>query len=919
MFRKISGLSIGLLCALMPFGLQASPLAVEFLPPNIAERDLCNAPVAREAEIHTEHGPGDLDLTDELRLDFLIRDINRLQRQDADRWFDFIDALITRRAQLDETFAGASEEFSRVVLHLKARRLDDLRERNLIGQLRLRADEMSNNQRLKLARYYRDGILVPADLPFAQEMLREAAYGGNARALTEIARMQIRGEMLEGWDAPLDLTVTLAFGGLLGELTPSVCSRAERIAQEYLKGDLVVANPDIAYAWRKFAADMGGVEAAWRVVEYHLNADADRKDLEEMRIYLRRAVKLGLSPDDRITSQLLASGIITEQEIEEILGFNLSQDRRRVQNSIIPYFDLGVRKNDVVVNKDSLRLQYLRELSIMPEAPGFVFADLAKEVIARKGRWAGEAEAMKLLEVAVDRRDETGMQMLAGLLIRYRDDPVRINRAENLLLDTVSRFGMASSMRRLEGLYRCQVNDAPRKGPADLWARNYAATGHVAAQMSANDIVTLSPFRSPEILAKIQTQALQGRTQARAELAQLMQSSPLTSEAALRLWAKRISPSDKALETFVRMEMELARTPTERALAIEFFRRVYLNNGVTSALDLSVALLEDQAREPEVAKDIIKMLTIAGNRGEGASIRLKSRLLAKSTSPEDYAASAAKIYDEFKDVIEERGDFLGLMFAIPFLPESRVDDYFDRAASLMGCENKDADEMGDAYALRQDQQMVYHWRNVVLDFDGGHLLSKLKLTDNQVDLFDAGSAPNVRQVVARNLTEGEPNADMRLYRLTGNPDLPGFDARAAAGHLMSVLNVARDEELIWVMSSYRSAHEDVRALVDQRRDMTAVLRNAANAGDNRTRFEYAMYLRDNAKTPDDLSQSTQWLKKAAEGGYDDAMVELGFALGFGLGTQSNKSAALDWLARAEKLGHPRAAGLAQLIGAFYGK
>jgi hypothetical protein len=231
MFRKISGLSIGLLCALMPFGLQASPLAVEFLPPNIAERDLCNAPVAREAEIHTEHGPGDLDLTDELRLDFLIRDINRLQRQDADRWFDFIDALITRRAQLDETFAGASEEFSRVVLHLKARRLDDLRERNLIGQLRLRADEMSNNQRLKLARYYRDGILVPADLPFAQEMLREAAYGGNARALTEIARMQIRGEMLEGWDAPLDLTVTLAFGGLLGELTPSVCSRAERIAQ----------------------------------------------------------------------------------------------------------------------------------------------------------------------------------------------------------------------------------------------------------------------------------------------------------------------------------------------------------------------------------------------------------------------------------------------------------------------------------------------------------------------------------------------------------------------------------------------------------------------------------------------------------------------------------------------------------------
>jgi len=923
MLRKLAGLklglSIGLVGALLPIGALANPLPIEFLPPSISARDLCNAPSVDETKFHIEHGLGDLYLTDKLRLGFLVRDINRLQRQDADRWFDFINALITRRAELDDTFAGVSEEFARVVLHLKARRLDELRRSNLIGKLRIRGDELSNKQRLTLARYYREGILVPLDLSFSQEMLREAAFGGNARALTEIARMQIRGEMLEGWDAPLDLTVTLAFGGLLGELTPGVCRRAERIAQEFLKGDLVIANPDIAHAWRKFAADMGGVRAAWRVVEYHLNADADRKDLDEMRVYLRRAAQLGLSPDERQTSQLLASGGISEQEIEEILGFNLSQDRRRVQNSIIPYFDLGVRKNDVVVNEDSFRLQYLRELSAMPEAPGFVFTDLAKEVIARKGRWAGEAEAMKLLEIAVTLGDETGMQMLARFLIRYRDDPVRINRAENLLFDTVSRFGTASSMRILEGMYRCQMNDAPHKDAADLWARNYAATDQAAVQASATDILTLSPFRSPETLARIQTQALQGRTQARAELAQLLQSNPLTSQAALRLWAKRISPSDKALETFVRMEMELSRTPAERALAIEFFRRVYLNNGVTSALDLSVALLEDQAREPDVAIDIIKMLTIAGNRGEGASIRLKSRLLAKSTSPEDYAASAAIIYDEFKDVIEERGDFLGLIFAIPYLPENRVDDYFDRAASLMGCENKDADEMGDAYAIRQDPQMVYHWRNVVLDFDGGHLLSKLKLVDKQVKMFDAGSAPNVQQVAARNLTEREPNADLRLYRLTGNPDLPGFDASAAAGHLLATLESARGSELVWVMSSYRTAHEDVRAQVDQRRDMAAVLRNAANAGDNRARFEYAMYLRDRAHTPEDLDQSTQWLEKAAEGGYDEAMVELGFALGFGLGTPSHIAAALNWLARAKDLGHPRAAGLAQLIGAAHGK
>ncbi len=922
MLRKIAGL--GLAAALMPFAALAAPLSIEFLPPNIAARDLCNAPTPGETEIHTEHGLGDLELTDELRLEFILRDIRRLQRQDADRWFDFIDALITRRAELDESFAGVDEEFARVVLHLRAKRLESLQSRNLIPHLRAQSDDMTNNQRLTLARYYREGIVVPVDRPFAQEMLREAAFGGNARALTEIARMQMRGELLEGWDAPLDLTITLAFGGLLGELTPSVCARAERIAQEYLKGDLVLANPDIAYAWRKFAADMGDVEAAWRVVEYHLNADADRKDLEEMRAYLRRAAQLGLSPDGRQTSQLLSSGVITAEEIEELMGFNHSQDRRRVTNSLIPYFDLGVRVNDVVVNDDSFRLQYLRELAEMPEAPGFVFTDLAKELLSREGRWAAESEAMALLDTAIARGDQNGMQMQARMLVRYRDDPVRISHAENLLLETVSRFGMKSSMRVLEGLYRCQLNDAPHKAEADLWAHNYAASGHAAVQASATDVLTLSPYLSPEMLARIQTQALEGRTQARAELGQRLQSNPLASEAALRYWAKRIDSSDKALETFVRMEMDLSRTPQERALAIEFFRRVYLNNGVTSALDLAVALLEDRAREPDVAQEIIKVLTIAGNRGEGASIRLKSRLLAKSQSPEDYAASAATVYEEFKDVIEERGDFLAMMFAIPFVPEARVDDYFDRAASLMGCENKDADEMGDAHALRGDTEMVYHWRKVILDFDGGHLLAKLKLTDTQMSLFDTGKAPDAEQVAARNLTEGEANADLRLYRLTGDADLPGFDPQVAAGHLLAVLDAAQGDEVLWAMSNYRTAHADVRRQIDQSRDMTAIIRKAAQAGSNKERLEYALLLRSRAEGPDDLRKSAEWLQKAAEGGYDEAMVELGFALGFGLGfdpaqRDDNVVTALDWLDRAQKLGHPRAADLAKLLGATRGQ
>ncbi|WP_136441953.1 tetratricopeptide repeat protein [Pacificoceanicola onchidii] len=906
---------IALMTAVSVLPAAADPLPIEFLPPSIAPRNVCNAPPPGNGDINTEQGLGEIELTDELRVEFIKRDIRRLQREDAGRWFDFIDALIAWQGRLDPEFSEIDQRVARITLHLRARRMADLEARALIPQLRARIGDLTNNQKLILARYYTDGVGVPVDTEFAKDMIREAAFGGNARALAQIARLLAQGETLDGWDAPLDLTITMAFGGLLGELNPGVCARAERIAQEYIKGDLVIANPEIAKAWRKFAADMGGAQAAWRVVEYHLNADGDQKDLDEMRHYLARARELGVAPDDRQTSLLLASGAITDKDLQDILGFNYDQDRRRVHRSLIPYLELGLKINGLVINEDSLRLQYLREQALIPNAPGFVFTNLAKELIERQGRWKAEPEVLDLLEEAVRRGDEHGMQMLAQMLVRYRDDPKQFNRSENLLLETVERFGMMSSIDRLDTLYRCQANDAPMLPEATHWSETYAATMDEPVTLSAGDALTLSPFRSPERLARLQTHALQGRTQARAEMGQRMQSDPLTADRALRLWAKRISASDKALETFGRMELDLAQSPAEWELAIEFFRRVYLNNGVTTALDLSVALTDDMAREAQNAKDMLHMLTMAGVRGEGASIRLKARLLAKSTSAADYMESARLVYDEFKQVIEERGDFLALMFAIPFLPEDKVDDYIDRAVSLMNCGNKDADEVSDAYAIRGDAEMAQHWRNIILHFDGGHILSKLRLTDEQMEMFNQGAAPNAEEVMTRSLNDGDPVAQMRLYHLTANPDLPSFDPKRAAGLLGAMLKRARGQDLITRLHMFRIAHASVRQAVSDELDMTAVFLGAAEAGDARARLEYALALKARAETGEDLAQVAKWMRAAAEGGQSDAMVELGFALGFGLGVPRDPREALEWLSRAESARNPRAAELARLISA----
>lgn len=887
-------------------GAQSAPLHLDFLPPSVAPGDVCvGPPVGAGPDDLTVQG-GDEALTDADRIRFLRRDIRSHMDEDAAGFFDFIEALIARRAEIDAAFTDVDALFARVDLMLRAGRFNALVSEGLVGTLRDHVAQMTNNQRVALARFYADGTGVVADPAFAQELIREAAYGGNAGALLEIARLQQQGMLVEGWDAPLDLTVTMAFGGILGPLDRGVCRRAARIAQEYIKGDVVAANPALALAWFRFAADMGGAEAAWRVVEFHLNADAAAKDNVALRRYLEQAVRLGVRVDGGAAAALVASGAVSQHDLDRILGFNHSQDSRRTRAAISPLLELVVNIDGMEADADGLVLQYLREIAQMPQAPGRVFDRLAGEILVRKGRWAGEAEAMALLEEAVARGDGPGQRRLARMLMRYRDDPAQVARAETLLMEVVSRHAMAEGMQDLDRLYRCQVNDAPRLGLADPWAASYRASGHANVQISASDLLALSPDRSPEAIAKIQSLALTGRTQMVASQAQRVQSDPLAAAAALRFWAGEVNRSDQALEAFAELEFELATTPAQRDLAIEFFRRVYLNNGVTTALDLAIALVEYNARDPEIAAEIVQLLTMAGNRGEGGAIRLLSRLQAGTRTE-------AEVYAQFADKIEARGDFLALMFAIPHIGAAQVDDYIDRAVSLMRCGTKDADEVGDAYAIRGDGQMSYHWRRIGLHFEGGHVLSKLRLTNRQMAWFEDGTAPDPVARAARDLAEGDSGARLRLIALTANADVPTYDAQAAVGHMLAAVAPGSGTDVAAVVAIYRAAPEEVRAGVDAAVDMAAVLQRAAQAGDVAASYQLGMMLRAEARTLRDLTLSLEWLQDAAGQGHREAMYEAGYALGFGLGHAADLSAAVAWLDQAAGVGHPRAAGLAQTL------
>ncbi|WP_226781752.1 hypothetical protein [Oceaniglobus trochenteri] len=907
--NPLGALALGacvVLSVLAPPPAQARTVEVAFLPPQLEPQDICIGSGQDKPDDLTVEGDEE-ELTNRLRILYLGRDIRRLQAEDADRWFDFIETLIARLAEYDETFAGTEELLARVALHIDAGRFDALRASGLIDELRHRDDQLADNERLVLAQYYMTGIGVERNTDLARDLILAAAFGGNANALLQVVRMALEWQAVEGWDAPLDLTVAMAFGGLLGQMNPGVCARAERIAREYLNGDIVTRSPQIAYAWYRFAADMGSAEGAWQVVEFHLSADAIDKDNAVMLHYLRLAAQRGIAISEGQVTALKSTGAVDDAELQAILGFNHSQDTGRHRPAVSPLFNLAVNIDGIEADEDdSPYMKYLRELLTLPDAPGWVHTALAKEVLVRRGRWAGEAEAMALLESAVRLQDGEGTRMLGKMLVRYRDDRARLGRAIDLLTEAVTRHAMPEAMDDLDALYRCQVNDAPRLHEAEGWARSYRASLHQTVGVSATDLIALDPFKEPLTVAQIQTQALDGRTQSLANYLQQIQVKPFVRDSAHRRWADRLDNSDQALEAFAELEFELATNPFERALAVELFRRVYLNNGVTTALDLAIALVEDNAKHPGIADEIIDLLTRAGNRGEGASIRLKARLLAPRVS-------AQSIYEELAQIIEDRGDFLALMFALPFVSDEKAEDYFDRAVSLMNCGTKDIDELGEAHAIRDTPALAYHWRRISLVIEGGNVLSKLRLSDRQSEAFDEGAAPTDLEVQQRALADGDLSAHRRLFRLTADPDLRTYDAEAAGDHLLALTKTGEPRDRAWVLAAYRKAVRPVREAAGRRFDVAALFEQASGAGDTGAKVELAMLLRETARQPGDLERSARLLEEAAEAGSGVAMTEFGYVVGFGIGVGRDIDRALGWLDRAVTLGHGRAGELARLL------
>ncbi|MDA7430837.1 hypothetical protein PGB28_20440 [Primorskyibacter aestuariivivens] len=876
----------------------ATTLDYAFLPPAVEQQDLCGGPRnAKPDDLST--GQRQDRLTDKERIRFLNNDIRRYQTENPSRHFRFVTALIDRLSSLDENFDSNDARLAKIGLYLDAGRFAALQEAGLVDQLVAQRDDLNYAQQMRVAQFLLSGIGTAQNIDLAHEIIREAGFAGNADALLFLARKSLDQTPVEGWDAPVDLTVTMAFGGLLGQMDGAVCRRAMRIAEEYLSGGLVSRNEDIALAWFRFAADLGHPEAAWRVVEHYLTAAPQDRDPHELQRYLEWAVDRGITLTDAALAQLKPGTVMNANELRALLGPNVPDRPLGTHPPMSRLVQLSVNIDSLEASEGGPYLSYLREISQLDGAPGAVFTDLAKEIFVRRGRWAGEAEAMPFLVEAARRDDPEGMRILAERLIRQRRDPVMLNRAADLLMDAGTRLGDAQALADLDKLFRCQAPDAPRLQEADHWARAYKASGHQSVQIGASDLVALDRTRDPWTLAELQTQALQRRPGALSAFLLRVQDDPIATLRAKRAWADRADNSDKTMEEFAKLVFETNRSPAERRAAVEFFRRVYVNNGVTTALDLAIALVEDAGRNPDVADEILRLLQQAGNRGEGAAIRLLARL----------TGSEAETYRSFADIIEARGDFLAKMFALPHVPPEKQDSYFDRAVALMACTTKDVAELGEARAILDQRDKAFHWRKVGLSLEGGHVLAKLRLSDRQMADYRAPEPPATEVLVKRAREAGGAAEQIQLFRLTANPELASYDPDAAARHFAEIVAIADVKTLNWALDHLTTADPQFREALQTHLDLVALAQRSAEAGIPAGMELYAGILMQR----NDLRSSLEWLRRAAEAGRVSAMADLGLALAMAKGTDRDLNSAATWLDKAARGGHGRAAHLLKLL------
>jgi TPR repeat protein len=904
---KAVSLSVLLLCPQISSAQQAEgrTLELEFRPPQLEPLNIC---ISREPDAVTEAVWQDWDgeKLPDLGSDLIKRDFKRLKQIDAQKWLPTILQIITRLEEADPRFSSRDALSERISAMEAAGDFEGLRNQQLVAQLAESSDGLSPRLKNSLSHYLRVGMGVPQDIERANGLLMEAGYSGNADALLALSKMQLNGEQPAGWDVPEDLAVTMAFGSLVGAMDSSICDRASRIAREYNSGEIVKADRQLAHDWYRFTADLGDENGAWKVVEYHLEAEGFQRDNEVMLTYLTQAADAGLTFAQIELGRQYETGALLERDLNQTLELFRSAATSGARPGLTRVALFLETYADLYPELEEERLTNLRALAALPDAPGWVFSRLAEDEVARRGRWAGHAQAVAYLEEATALGDLDGSVNLAKMLIAQQDDRDDFERAVDILSNAVSEFGGVTPIQNLYGALMCQAVDSPRLSEAAHWQRLEQATDTANVDIPAQTLISLTAKNDPLQIAEIQSQALYGRPTALASYLKLLEYSDEATPEMRAFWAEYSGKYTDVLKALAKLELELAQTDDQRLVAIALLRKEYQEFGAPAALALARALIDHEIGTTSDSYEVRAILEGPAKAGKGLAMQLLAALDVEDET-------GVVTYERFEGIIAANGDFDALIFAIPFLTTEHQDRYLRRAAGVMPCDYKNVMSMVRALLRIGRKEQANHWLGISEHLLDGNPWAYADLAKKHLNVNGEAAAPKARQLFEVAYAKGDPTAALGLFDLLIMYGQQTYDPDRAAQMVVRALDEQNTDTLSGYLARYRRAEAAAKNALEVRLDMPEAYRVAAGSGNVVAMRTYAMHLRDSAQNAQGIAISTQWLGRAAEGGDTNAMVEYGYALAFGIGVEVDTANAVYWLDQAAQAGSEKANELTKLL------
>ena len=896
--KMITTLSVLGVCILIGGSASAETVTVVFQPPEIAREPICVAGLADE-QLAAMWQSWAGDVLPDRAPDLIRRDMKRLMEVDAVKWFGTIEKVYALMPTVDSQFGPDKAMLERTALLIAAGRLKELTNQRLIDQLLASKQGGSPRMLNTLSDYLMQGVGIKQDKEKATAMLVAAGYGGNADALLKIVALQQAGGQVPGWDVPQDIAVTMAFGALVGKLDPLICDRVSRIAREYMNGTIVTRDVGMAEKWFKFAADLGDSTSAWKVAEMHMRSEDLIKSNDVLIEYLTKAANGGLPFAQVTLGRAYELGALVPKDIDHA---------RALYATSAQYGDrAGVVRNalflQAAAKDDKSKLPEYRlalaELAKRSDAPGWAFIGLAEVVLEEKGRWAGEDQAVALLDKAAALGDPDAAKRLTPIRFRHAKTSAEFYAIIDEVMETVHLQGEIDPMNGLKSAFTCRSTNAPQREEANYWENISAATGTKTVEFSPEELLRLIASRDVQEMARLQTQALYGRPTALAQYMAVLDRINAPPEQ-LKFWQDYARRFEKVPLSRGRLERKFAEIGQSIGDPATYFRMALAEGDLGAGIELAETLL---AIDPQAfgAEATVALLPLAAI-GNGTAM-----LLLPQTDPVQFPDAQA-VYDKYAKVIEDRGDFAALMLAMPFLasPE-KVEDYKSRAKTVTDCSfdqvmvmARTMGDIGDAAAFAQWMDIAEFlsesdsWRMVKMG-DTLRQFGDAKTVTDQIEFFEVG------------YKAGSITAIHRLLETFSKPGTPTYNPGRSADLFVDLVGRVDTAEVPHVLQRIASSPPAISSAVYAKINVEALYQTSADAGSAEAMLELGKLIRIRATSADDLATATNWIGKSANLGDVDAMVAFADALAFGIGVDASREKALVWLAKAAEAGNADAA------------